>query len=107
MADLKDPLYHMQVIDALEAGSVRMFLCTDGKTIGASIQAEIKQESTLCSICGYGLKANTAIAALFRQLTEVKSGEYIVVDAGTEKRRAVKWNGSFWKSQYEPERAAA
>ncbi len=94
----------MQVIDALEAGDVRLFLCTDGVTVGASVNAELKQGSVLASLCGYGSSANAAVLDLAERLTKLEDfSHYIVVNAmGEGKRRAVRWNGTFWKSHYEP-----
>lgn len=103
-------LFHLQAIDALGAGDLRAFLCTDGKTFGLSIKAEVKSDGLLGSCCGYGADFNEALLDLFKQLTELPKGtDYIVLNSGAlfdaaAPRRAVRWNGAGWKPVQETQR---
>lgn len=94
-------------IDALDAGDMRAFVTqTAEPAVGLSINVEIRDGCVLRSICGYGETLTDALADLWRQLTVLEdSRQYLVIRAGTEKRRAVRWNGHGFKPHYEPERA--
>lgn len=84
-------------LDALDAGSVKVFACTDGKTIGASVDAQIRDGSTMVSTSGYGATIPEAVRELFERLTKLESPlAYLVVRSGPE-RRTVRWNGGGWK----------
>lgn len=100
-------LHILLEIDALDAGDLRTFTTqTAEPTIGLSISVEIKDGGVLRSVCGYGETMTDALANLWRQLTEMDDHrQYLVIRAGTEKRRAVRWNGNGFKPHYEPERA--
>jgi hypothetical protein len=96
-------------IDALGAGDMRAFATrTSDPSVGLSINAEIKDGGVLRGVCGYGADFSEALSDLWRQLTVMeKITEYVVVNAGRETRRAVRWNGAGFRPQYEPERTAS
>ncbi|GEM_PF-6361293 len=96
-----------QRLDALDAGDWRAFLCTDGHTMGLSLNAQIKSGSVLKGVCGYGPTLSEAMASLYHNLTDLElTTEYVVVKSGHADRRAVRWNGGGWKPVYEPDRDA-
>lgn len=90
----------VQRLDALDA-RLRIFLCTDGKTIGVSSDAEIKDGGTLGSSQGYGDTVAEALYAHYRVLTELPVGQYVIVGRGASRRTAVRWNGGAWKQVHE------
>ncbi|MBD3817890.1 MAG: hypothetical protein IE912_03110 [Brevundimonas diminuta] len=95
-----------QRLDALDAGEWRAFLCTDGKTLGISLRAEIRSGHVLRSTQGYGDTLGEALRSLYNNLTVLdEPSDYVVVNAGRADRRAVRWNGGGWKPVFEVDRA--
>ncbi|MGQ3040583.1 MAG: hypothetical protein ACT6TH_15120 [Brevundimonas sp.] len=105
---MADDLFYMLSIDALGAGDLRAFATQSGDPrIGLSINAEIKSNSVLKSVCGYGETFSEALHDLWRQLTEYEYvTEYVVMKAGTAQRRAVRWNGQGFKPHHEDDRTS-
>lgn len=66
-----------------------------------SQSVEIKRGGILKSVSGNGETVEEAIESHWQQLTELQAGEYIVVNAGSSERQAVKWNGFMWKKVQE------
>jgi len=97
----------MLAIDTLDAGGLRAFVTvSDEPKIGFSPSIEIRDEGVLRSVCGYGEDFSEALYDLWRQLTEYdNSKQYLVINAGSEKRRALRWNGAGFKPVYEPDRS--
>ena len=63
---------------------------------------EVKQKSVLRSVCGNGDTPESAIQDHWEQACEdLCHGEYLVVNAGNAKRRAVEWNGFMWTDRDE------
>jgi hypothetical protein len=82
--------------DALDAGDVGLFLCTDGQ-IGAHIPTvDIRAEYTLKSLTGYAETVEEAITALWDQALGIERDECLLIRHQGE-RRAVRWNGAAWK----------
>lgn len=64
--------------------------------------------STLVGTYGNGLTPEAAINDHWRALVEdLGHNEYLIVASGTDRRRAVKWNGFMWADYPEPETAKA
>jgi hypothetical protein len=103
---MRDDLSIMLAIDTLDAGDLRTFVTSMGEPkIGLSPSIEIRDDCVLRSVCGYGENFSEALHDLWRQLTEYDSSkQYLVINAGSEKRRALRWNGVGFKPVYEPER---
>jgi hypothetical protein len=70
-------------------------------------RVEIKDGGTLCGAYGNGRTPQDAIEDHWRCLVEQLGDRYLVVNAGGEDRRAVRWNGFMWAAVREPEREAA
>lgn len=62
---------------------------------------EIKDGSVLVGAYGNGETPIAAIEDHWNELTDLKNGQYLVVDA-LRKRRAVRWNGFMWADVTEP-----
>lgn len=60
-------------------------------------RAEIGNKHMLTSLCGRGNTPEAAIDDLWRQATNLKDDEFIVINASDRsKRRQVRWNGFMW-----------
>jgi hypothetical protein len=57
---------------------------------------EIRDGGILRGVSGNGTSPVQAILAHWQQLTELETGQYVVMRAMKENRRAVKWNGFMW-----------
>lgn len=64
---------------------------------------EIKDKRMLRTPGGFGDTPQAAIEDHWRELTDLASHEYVVVDAYGGHRRAVRWTGHFWKDVVEEE----
>lgn len=59
---------------------------------------EVKRGGLLCTDSGRGETPQHAIQEHWKRHTEMKPGEYLVVNAGEPTRLAVRWNGFMWES---------
>jgi hypothetical protein len=57
---------------------------------------EIRDGGCLVGVSGNGSTPQEAIEDHWYQLTDLETGQYIVLRAMKENRRAVKWNGFMW-----------
>lgn len=64
-------------------------------------RVEVRRRGFLASAVGFGHTPDAAIEALWRHLVDEIDGEYLVIEAMTDKRRAVRWNGFMWESATE------
>ncbi len=65
--------------------------------VSQRVEIKVKGGGVVKSVSGNGNTPEEAIEDHWKQLTELKSDEYIVVNAGSDNRQAVKWNGFMWK----------
>ena len=63
-----------------------------------SQSVEIKQGSVLAGVSGNGENATEALTDHWNQLTDLNPNEYLVLNAYSSTRRAVKWNGFMWQT---------
>lgn len=61
-----------------------------------SQSVEVKNGSMLEGRYGNGKTPEEAIQDHWEQLTELDPGEYIVINAASDNRKAVRWNGYMW-----------
>jgi hypothetical protein len=64
---------------------------------------EVKCRSILRSPCGNGASPLGAVSEYWDEITNLKPGEYVVIGAMAEIRRAVEWNGFMWADVRETE----
>lgn len=57
---------------------------------------EVKNGSMLTGTYGNGSSPAEAIEDHWHVLTDLKAGEYLVINAYGDRRRAVRWNGYMW-----------
>lgn len=62
-------------------------------------RVEVKHRSTLESRYGNGTTPAAAVVDHWQKLTTLAPGEVIVVNAFTDDRRAVRWNGYMWADE--------
>ena len=63
--------------------------------------AEISQGGMLLGASGNGTTPETAVLNHWDELTHLKPGEHLVINAMGPNRQAVKWNGCMWQSVQE------
>lgn len=63
---------------------------------------EVRDNGLLMGVTGRGRTPETAVDELFERLTNVPAGQYLVVNAYSDQRRAVRWNGFMWAQVNEP-----
>jgi hypothetical protein len=62
-----------------------------------SQRVEIKEKSILRSVCGNGDTPEKAISDHWDQATKnLGPDEYLVINVGSDNRRAIRWNGFMW-----------
>jgi hypothetical protein len=84
-------------LDALDAGDVGLFLCSDGD-IGAHISGvSVKGDGVSISLTGYGATAEAALIALWGEIETLPRSQYLIIRVNGSERRAVRWNGHAWK----------
>lgn len=71
----------------------------------ACCAAEIKRGICLVGVHGNGQTPEEAVDDLWLELTSLQLGEYLVLGAYTDRRRAVKWNGFMWDGVREKDAA--
>lgn len=63
-----------------------------------SQSTEVKNNGMLEGRYGNGCTPQEAIVNHWERLTELAEHEYIIIHAGREDRKAVKWNGFMWEA---------
>lgn len=66
----------------------------------------VKNGSCMTSTGGNGFTPEEAIDDHWKNITELKPCEYLVVNSGTPIRRTVRWNGFMWADILEPKENA-
>lgn len=85
----------VQALQALAEVSLRMRKPGDWYV---NARIEVKSGSMLVGGAGTGRTPEQAVLAEWNRLvTDLKDGEYLVINAGNEERRAVRWNGFMWQ----------
>jgi hypothetical protein len=97
-----------QKLDALNALAECSLLMRKPGNWYVSQRTELKDECFLVGTYGNGASPEEAVLDHWRVLVdEVPLGQYIVAHSGTERRKAVLWNGYMWRDYPEPHRAEA
>lgn len=68
-----------------------------GNWFVSHVGVEIKDGGILGGVCGNGSIPQEAVEDHWKRMTELKPGQYIVLDAYKDTRHVVKWNGFMWK----------
>lgn len=88
-----------QKLKALEAIAPAVNLCMryPGDWHVGGMRWEIKRGSMLSSPTQRGATPEEAVEMAWKQFTELKPGEYLVLNAYARERRCVRWNGFMWE----------